>query len=453
MFKPTRRSFLKYTLGAGAACGASRLGFSGALADSYNEEVLVVLFLRGGCDGLSLVPPVGGPDRALYESARPGIAVPLSGSNAAISLDGNFGLHSKAAPLLPLWQDGKMAIVHAVGMHHPTRSHFEAEDYIEMGTPGSKSVGSGWLYRHLNSAENLPSEILIPAVSAGYYRATSLLGCTDSLTLADADYFEYLWGSWQWQNAERFSQRRLYEAGESAIHGAGLQAMNAVDIIQAYAAGEYTPAGGAVYPSDELGDLLELAARLIKAQLGVRVITIDYGGWDTHEGQGWAGGGFFAELVRVLAEGLSAFYTDISASGFSEKMTLVGMTEFGRRVEENADAGTDHGHAAPMLLLGDHVVGGFHGSFAGLQEDEMFEGIDVEVTTDYRRILSEILIRRMGNPRLGKIFPGYTDYSPLGVVEGADLPPDYSDGTGELFRDGFEIASTGRWSAVVGSGV
>ncbi len=353
--------------------------------------------------------------------------MPASGTGAALPLDGEFGLHPAAAALLPLWQEGKLAIVQATGMHDPTRSHFEAEDYLEMGTPGNKSTASGWLHRHLASAANLPSEILIPALAAGYYPPTSLLGSTQAITLADATYFEYLWGPWQWQDAQRTAQRPLYTVAGTDIGTAGLQAMNAVDIVQAYTSDTYTPAGGAQYPDDGdgTGDLFALAAQLIKADVGLRVVTIDHAGFDTHEHQGDGAGGEFARLVQILADSLSAFYTDLDASGLAGRLTVLTLTEFGRRTAENADRGTDHGHAFPMLLLGGHVIGGLHGVFPGLEPENMFEGIDLDVTTDFRRVLSEVLIRRMGNPELGQVFPGYTGYEPLGVVEGDDLPPVY----------------------------
>jgi len=206
-------------------------------------------------------------------------------------------------------------------------------------------------------------------------------------------------------------------------------AMNAVDVVHAITSDQYRPGGAARYPEDELGNLLALAAQLIRAEVGIRIVTVDHGGFDTHENEGAAGGGQFAELVRTLADGLAAFFTDLDAAGMSRRLTILTMTELGRRVEENANQGTDHGHAAPMLLLGGEVIGGVHGTFPGLEPERMFEGIDLEVTTDFRRVLSEVLIRRLGNPRLGDVFPGYSGYEPLGVVEGKDRVPDYGGGS------------------------
>ncbi len=423
----TRRSFVTGCLAAGAVAGMGRLGFAGGRAGGFNDDILVVVFLRGGCDGLNLVVPVDGPQRTLYEAARPVLAVPVNGNAAAWPLDGEFGLHPAARALEPLWQAGHLAVVHAVGMHDPSRSHFESEDYLEMGTPGDKSIASGWLHRHLASASNLPAEILIPALAAGYYTPTSLLGSSEALTIVDAEYFEYLWGPWQWQDAERAAQRRLYAGGRSEVHVAGLAAMNAVDVVHAFTSDSYTPGGGATYPEGEFGDLLSMAAQLIKADVGIRVVTVDHGNFDTHENQGASGDGEYATLVKTLADGLAAFYTDLDAANLGSRTTVLTMTEFGRRVEENGDQGTDHGHAWPMLLLGGQVIGGLHGHFPGLEPENMFEGIDLEVTTDFRRVLSEVLIRRLGNPSLGTVFPGYRDYTPLGVVRGQDLAPAYGD--------------------------
>ena len=424
MLNPTRRGFVKGCLLTAAATGtARRLSATSAL----DPDILVLVFLRGGMDGLNLVPPLSGEDRSRYQAARPTLQVPVSGDGAALPLGSGFGLHPAASQLLPLYEDGRLAIVHATGMHDPTRSHFEAQDFMELGTPGNKSVADGWLHRHLASAANLPSEILIPALAAGFMQPVSLLGNNETLTIDNTEYFTFSTGPWQWQEAQRTSLRRLYEGAASTVHGAGLQTMNSVDIVETHVSGDYTPSGGAVYPDNEVGTRFKLVAQMLKAELGVRIVTIDIGGWDTHESQGSGSGGFFANLIGSLSASLAAFYTDTAASGFGDRITTVTMTEFGRRVDENGDGGTDHGHAAPMLLLGDNVIGGLHGEWPGLAPSNLFEGLDLEVTTDFRRVLSEVLIRRLGNPELATVFPGYAGYAPLGVVYGEDLPPNPGD--------------------------
>jgi len=423
-FVPTRRSFVK---GAFATAAAAAVSAKPLWASATDHDTLVVVFLRGGMDGLDLVPPVSGPDRSIYETARPTVGVPLSGSGAALTLDGGFGLHPAAAPLMPFFDTGRLAVVHATGMDNPTRSHFEAQDYIELGTPGLKSIGSGWLHRHLASSANLPPEILIPAMAAGNMQPSSLLGSGETLTLDDPESFTFSTGPELWVDEQRAVMEQMYGLETSVVNAAGLQSMNAVDIVATYVTGAYFPAGGAIYGADEAGGRFQLAAQMLSLGLGIQVVTVDLGGWDTHENQGTGAGGMFSGLVGALSSGLAAFMTDLEARGIGERLTVVVMTEFGRRLHENGDEGTDHGHAVPMLVLGPNVNGGLHGSFPGLAPGQLFEGVDVEVTTDYRRVLTEILIKRLGNQRIGEVFPGYTDYSALGVVHGADLPPIFSD--------------------------
>ena len=423
-FAPTRRSFVKGAFATAATAAASPRPLWAVATD---HDALVVVFLRGGMDGLTLIPPISGPDRSIYENARPALGVPLSGADAALTLDGGFGLHPAASPLLPFYDSGRLAVVHATGMHNPTRSHFEAQDYIELGTPGLKSIGSGWLHRHLASASNLPSEILIPAMAAGNMQPNSLLGSGETLTLDDPEFFTFATGPWRWIEEQRASMEEIYGLETSVVNAAGLQSMNAVDIVATHVTGAYSPAGGAVYGPDESGGRFQLAAQMLSLDLGIQVVTIDLGNWDTHENQGNGSGGAFSGLVGSLSAGLAAFMTDMEARGIADRLTVVLMTEFGRRLEENGDEGTDHGHAVPMLVMGPNVHGGLHGSFPGLAPDQLFEGVDLEVTTDYRQVLSEILIKRLGNRRIGEIFPAFTDYNAAGVVQGVDLPPIYSD--------------------------
>ncbi|MEE4271262.1 MAG: DUF1501 domain-containing protein [Thermoanaerobaculales bacterium] len=432
-FAPTRRGFVAGCLGTVAAAAAEPRSLWAASTD---RDILVAVFLRGGMDGLSLLPPLAGSDRDLYEAARPALAIPLAGDGAALTLDGDVGLHPAAAPLMPIFNAGRMAVVQATGMHHPTRSHFEAQDFMELGTPGEKTITTGWLHRHLVSATNLPSEILIPAMAAGGMQPMSLLGSGETLTIDDPELFTFATGPWRWLDEQRRAMERIYGLHTSVVNAAGTQSMNAVDIVATHVTGGYVPAGGAVYLDDETGGRFRLAAQMLSLDLGIRVVAIDVDSWDTHENQGNGPGGVFNGLVSSFASGLSAFLTDMAARPVGERLTVVVMTEFGRRLVENGDAGTDHGHAAPMLVLGGNVVGGLHGLWPGLEPDELFEGVDLEVTTDYRQVLSEILIERLGNRRIGEVFPGYASYEPLGVVHGSDRPPIYQDhrsgGTGRV---------------------
>jgi hypothetical protein len=264
-------------------------------------------------------------------------------------------------------------------------------------------------------------------MAAGNMQPISLLGSGETLTLDDPEFFTFATGPWLWVEEQREAMERIYGLETSLVNAAGLQSMNAVDIVATHVTGDYQPAGGAVYGDDETGGRFQLAAQMLSLDLGIQVVTIDLGDWDTHENQGTGPGGLFAGLIGSLCSGLSAFMTDMGARGIGERLTVVVMTEFGRRLEENGDQGTDHGHAVPMFVLGANVAGGLHGSWPGLAPDQLFEGVDLEVTTDYRNVLSEILIKRLGNRRIGEVFPGYTGYDPLGVVQGADLPPIYDD--------------------------
>lgn len=429
MFKPTRRGFM-------VGCSAAIASFTGGLsftafssmAAEPNQEIVIVIFLRGGMDGLNLVMPIAGADRGYYEDKRERIAIPVSGTNAALPLTNLFGLHPSAAPLVDLYQAKHLAVVHAAGLTSDTRSHFDAMQYMELGTPGNKSGTTGWLTRHLLTAGNLPSEIIMPAVAAGNLQPTALLGSRESIGMTAPDDFNFN-GHWRYGDWQRAGLRSMY-SGSSWLHQAGMQTLNAVDVVEYAAPDTYAPGNGAVYPSGSFGNSLQTVAQLIKMQLGLRVATVDLGGWDTHEYQGDGGGGYFATHIGELAQGMSAFYTDMSNDGgvdHNKRITMVVMSEFGRSFAQNASLGTDHGHGNVMLVLGGSVNGGLvHGEWPGLGPDQLYDRRDLAITTDYRRVLSELLIRRLGNPNLGSIFPGYTGYSPLGIVQGSDLTPIYS---------------------------
>ncbi|MEM9290988.1 MAG: DUF1501 domain-containing protein [Acidobacteriota bacterium] len=451
----TRRGFLVGCSAGIAGLAGSRFNTLAFAGDGvHNQETLVVVFLRGGIDGLNFMPPIAGSDRGHYETARPGLQVPNSGAGAALGLDAQFGMHPSAAPLHELYQDGKLALVHATGMPtESTRSHFDAMDYIELGTPGIKGTSSGWLTRHLQSATNLPDEIIMPSLAVGSLQQVSQLGNYETINLTDPGNFRFDSGAWRWRDAQRTALRRLYQGGSTNIHLAGTQALDAVDIIELNGGGNYTPSNGAVYPAGSFGENLQVVAQMIKLNLGLRVATVDLGGWDTHEGQGDGSGGYFAGLVGELSQGLAALYTDLDSGGADNpvnKMTVVGHSEFGRRFGENGDGGSDHGYGNVMMVLGGETNGGLYGSWPGLAPGQLFEGMDLAVTTDFRQVLSELLIRRMGNNQIGTIFPGYLGYSPMGLVQGTDLPPDYSGGLSSLFSDDFESGGPSSWTIVNG---
>ncbi|MEM9594012.1 MAG: DUF1501 domain-containing protein [Acidobacteriota bacterium] len=457
--KTTRRGFItgcSATVAAFAGSNFNTLAFGSP--EGSNEDILISVFLRGGIDGMNLIVPTGGADRGFYEAARPEIAVPLTGDNAAKALNAQFGFHPATdawpdgtpvppATLYDLYQDGRLSLVVGAGHQEDNRSHFDSMAFMELGTPGSLTTGTGWLTRHLASASNLPPEIIMPALAVGNLQQAALRGSTEAVNMTSPDSFSLRVGPFDWRDAQRVAMRNLYNA-DSWLHQAGYESLDAIDIIELNSSGPYTPSNGAIYPSGSFGDQLETIARMIKLDIGLRVATIDLGGWDTHNNQGTDGGGYFYGRVQELARGLAALYTDLDGAGsanYTQRVTIVVMSEFGRRLRENGDRGSDHGHGNAMMVLSGNATGGIHGVWPGLSNEQLYQGADLAVTTDYRRVLSEILIRRMGNNFLGEVFPGYQGYAPLGVVNGVDIPPAYGPG---IFADDFEDGTLGAWSRV-----
>jgi uncharacterized protein (DUF1501 family) len=450
-----RRDFLK-SCGAGggalAIAGSSKLAFGAVEANSY--DTLVVVFLRGGMDALSLLSPGGShTSRAAYETARPSIKVPLSGTGAGLAVSGDqWRLHPRAPELRNLYTGGKLAVVLGTGMPAPvTRSHFDAQANMEFGLAG-QGGGVGWLTRHLASA-GLPPTVQIPAISAGSLTSAALLGSTEAITMGSGVDFRIDTGSWAWNVEPDFrttappGARGIFSVlpelwtESGTLEAAGRQTIDALNVIKPIDFGAYAAANGAVYPDTDFARQLKMLAQLIKRDVGLRVATVDLGGWDTHDGQGNPASSYdyFGNKVEELSKGLNAFYTDLNgsaANNYAATTSVVVMSEFGRRLRENDDGGTDHGYGSIMLALGGSVNGGqAFGTFGGLATAQLFEGADVQVTTDYRRVMSEALIRRLRNPAVYYAFPGYSGYTPLGIFQGTDLPP---GGNETIFADGFQ---------------
>ncbi|MCS6803105.1 MAG: DUF1501 domain-containing protein [Chloroflexota bacterium] len=417
----SRRRFLAGCSGAIAALSGawvSHLAFAEP-APANAGDILVSIFLRGGIDGLNLVVPHGDPH---YAVNRPTLRVaPPGRTRGALDLNGFFGLHPAAAPLLTVWNAKHLAIIVATGLTNPTRSHFDAMAMMERGTPGHKSLATGWITRHLTTAGTTASNGGAPPLTALTTSATlpdAVLGLHETAAVPSFQALDYT-GRWDQIDFQRIAVRELY-GGDHWIQRAGIQALDVVDRVVARLPDRYTPANGARYPSGAFGQSLQVVAQAIKLDLGLRVACVDFGGWDTHEEQGGDGEGLFAALVGALAGGLSAFLTDLA--DWSERLTVVVMSEFGRQLRENQSRGTDHGHGNVMLVLGGGIIGGIYGRWPGLEREALFEQQDLAITTDYRHVLGEIVVRRLKNPRLTDVFPGMPPYAPLGFARGTDSP-------------------------------
>lgn len=443
-----RRSFLRTGGLAGAGAGLAgmapnsiRIAFGG---DGINENVLVYIFMRGGPDWLSFVTPMNGhPDRGNYESLRVnGTAIP---SNMLLPLDDGWGLHPNATAMQNLYQNNELAVILAAGLPFANRSHFEAERYIELGTPGNRFTSSGWLARHIQSALNLPANIPIPAMAAEGSITFSLLGEPSALSLGNPGAFDLEGGNSNFEEEQEAALASIYGLGDSATEVAGAQALEALEIVESIDFNGYTPANGAVYPDSDLGNELRIIAQLIKENTGVRVAQADRGGWDTHVGQGVLVESEYGGRVRDISDSVAAFLLDLdvpapNSGNWKDRTVVMLMGEFGRRVFDNNDAGTDHGWGGNILVAGgDSVNGGqLYGDFLGLGPGQIFQNADVFVTSDYRNVFSEVLIRHLANAELGTIMPGFVDYDPLGFINGPDLPPNY--GEAEIIsRNGFEL--------------
>jgi uncharacterized protein (DUF1501 family) len=297
---------------------------------------------------------------------------------------------------------------------------------MELGTPGVKTTAGGWLTRHLLSSPNLPPNIFLPALSAGSGNPVSLSGYQQAVALSGVGGFEY---APDWDSNKKQMQgalRQMYSSnGNSWLHLAGSETLDAMDVINGVA-GDYQPGGGANYQGG-LASSLKTIAQLIKADLGVRTATVDFGGWDTHENEQYGNGdprGYFFDHLGEMANAFKAFYTDLAATNHHQRTTLVLMSEFGRRVRENSNRGTDHGHGNAMFVMGGNVNGGrVYGSWPGLSNQQLYQGDDLAVTTDYRTVLAEIISKRAGNPNISTVFPGLNYAGPMGIVRDSGEAP------------------------------
>jgi len=377
---------------------AYALGTGGRRRASDNRRTIVCLFQRGAVDGLNMVVPYG--DAAYYRE-RPRIAVPL---NRVVKLDDHFGLHPSLEPLEAWWNRGHLAVVHAVGSPDVTRSHFDAQDYMETGTPGLKSTRDGWVNRHCQHARE-HEDTPFRAVAFGPQLPRALAGSAPALAIDDLRAFG-IQGRPRGRDRMTAAFEALYGAEATGLVAtSSAEAFEAVRMLRVADPTQHEPANGAEYPRGRLGQSLRQIAQMIKANLGLEVAFTDVGGWDTHVNQG-AEAGQLAARLSELGGALAAFAADLGER--LADVVVLTMSEFGRTVKENGNAGTDHGHATAMLVLGGSVRGGqIAGRWPGLAPDARFEGRDLAVTTDFRDLFCEVLARHLGQTDLGAVFPGH----------------------------------------------
>jgi len=402
-----RRVFVKSGALALVTMGLSpsflrRMAYGMELKNVPRGKTLVCLFQRGAADGLNVVVPHG--EQAYYDM-RPTIAVARPGQAAgAIDLDGFFGLHPSLAPLKPLWDQKLLAPIHAVGSPSTSRSHFDAQDFMETGTPDVKGTPDGWLNRLL------AVEGTCQQCQAEPFRAVAMTAQTPRIlegpaeTIAMSSLGEF---SVRATGSEAERLEALYRTGSAdLVHGTGQEMFDAVKLLKSANPQQYAPRNNAVYPKTQFGQRLMQIAQLIKSNVGLEVAFADVGGWDTHVNQG-NGTGQLAGRLDDFAKSLAAFTQDMGDQ--MNDVLVLTMSEFGRTARENGNRGTDHGHATAFFALGGGVKGGkVYGKWPGLAPEQLNEGRDLKLTTDFRTVFSEVAVKHLGASRVEKIFPGYT---------------------------------------------
>jgi uncharacterized protein (DUF1501 family) len=391
-----------------------RTAFATELRGAARGKVLIVLFQRGAADALNMVVPHGDSD---YYALRPTIAVPRPGARAeaALDLDGFFGLHPALAPLRPFWERGMLGPIHAVGSPSATRSHFDAQDYMESGTPDVKSTPDGWLNRYLATrgtcaeCDAKPSKAF-RAVAMTEQTPRILAGPAPVIAMSSLDDFTIrATGS----DVERLEA--LYRTGRAdIIHGAGAETFDAVKMLRAANPQRYRPENGAAYPRSQFGQRLLQIAQLIKADVGLEVAFAAVGGWDTHVNQGGATGQL-ANRLTDFAGAVAALVADLGDR--MGDVVILTMTEFGRMARQNGNGGTDHGHAGAMFVLGGSVKGGkVYGRWPGLAREQLYEGRDLALTTDFRSVFGEVVRSHLGAADAAALFPGFSGTDGIGVL-------------------------------------
>jgi uncharacterized protein (DUF1501 family) len=401
--KTTRRFFLRN--GALALAGTTAIPsflVRSVLAQTTQtpNRRLVVIFQRGAADGLNIVVPYREKN---YYSMRPSIAIP---QNQVVDLDGFFGLHPSLSAFRPVYEQGHLAVIHAVGSPDTTRSHFDAQDYMESGTPGLKSTQDGWLNRALQ-AEDLSCNCThspFRAVALGADVPRTLAGRVPAIALSNVNTFAVGGRGPAPSPASSAFEAMYADSGDRIFHPAGDETFEAVKMLRAANPTQYAPSPGADYPNSEFGNNMKQIAQLLKANLGVEAAFTDVSGWDTHQNQGGVNGQL-SNRLRDFSDSIAAFWRDLGDS--AGNVTVVTMSEFGRTARENGTGGTDHGHANVMFVLGADVRGGkVYGRWPGLATEQLNEGRDLALTTDFRNVLGEVVSHTLGAENLDLVFPG-----------------------------------------------
>ncbi|MCE7974434.1 MAG: DUF1501 domain-containing protein [Leptolyngbya sp. PLA1] len=405
----SRRGFLAASGLAAAAVAAPAWLPRIAFAKDYRSsmrDVIISIYLRGASDGLTMCVPYG--DNAYY-SLRPTLAIARPDSSAtdkATDLDGFFGLPPAMLPLLPAYQAQRLAIVHACGSTDASRSHFDAQRFMEVGKADDPTLLTGWLGRHIANIPPLNPSAVLRGVGLSTGLARTLVGAPDTLPIANLSGFN-LAGAQTSRTARRMVIDNMYNGTLDPLKAAGLTTLQTIDTLANISFSTYQPSGGANYGTSAFGSSMKSVAALLKAQVGVEAVAIDVNGWDTHTNQGNISG-TMAALMASIAQVLAAFDTDLTSGPTQPSYIAVVMSEFGRRAAENGSAGTDHGHGNCMLVLGSAVQGGrVVSQWPGLAPGQLYEGLDLDVTIDYRDVLAEICAQRLGAPDLSVIFPDY----------------------------------------------
>ena len=407
----SRRIFLK-----DGALALVSLGFAPTFlartveAAGARQKVLIAIFQRGAVDGLNMVVPFGEAD---YYAARPTLAIarPGAGENTAIDLDGFFGFHPRMRPLKPWWDSGSLAIVHASGSHDETRSHFDAQDFMESATPGVKNTPDGWMNRYLHAKEHQKATPF-RAVALAQQLPRSLQGSAPALAIGQIGQFGIRAGR-ATDDVQASFEEEYAAAAESVLHSTGREAFDAVRMLKNADPARYTPANGAEYPRSPFGDALRQIAQLVKADVGLEVAFAESGNWDHHANEG-AAVGLLANRLDDLARGIAALARDLGDR--MQDVVVVTMSEFGRSVSENGSRGTDHGHGNAMMVLGGAVRGGkVYGRWPGLAREQRHDGRDLAITTDFRAVFNEVVRGHLGLRDTSRVFPGYTGAGQLGM--------------------------------------